>query len=564
MWGRVMSSVAFLLLLLTSLLAACPADSLRATHDSVKAARLIDGIRPESIGEECLAQTIEALDRTHGALPGKAALRLIERWSERRSISLALLYRCAEADVARTDPSLPRGILVLLEKRRGQVRAVIAGLEARGGIAEEDSLFTVLDRCTVLSAADFLQWAHATEALSGGYAATSVLYSRALQADPQKNELVYFRLLQWLENAPADSLAVALAAFQAGALHCRNGDTIGLQYRLADLYDRHDLYDAETQVLVAVPETRIRLAPRLYELAGRALSRRLYGVAISSAMAAFKSSETGPVKNGAAGIVYRAYEGLHLFDSALVWLECAGLSTERRKVDATALNQATGRLGKAKTLISGLPPTFTRDTLALRQRLFEGDIVGAADAVKRGIAWAQKPNETILWSVRTLLFKGDIDRLSGLLDSTLPEPSWGGAGEILRDRLLLHQLRNSNDALAGWSRIAYDLFIDKPALAVAKLSGMENDFRIPLLLLIIKDQLDRGKVAAAETLFERQGDAVESPEYLYLRAETLLDLNARENRERARTLLGRIIRDFPEDVFSEKARVLIAEAASGK
>jgi hypothetical protein len=99
---------------------------------------------------------------------------------------------------------------------------------------------------------------------------------------------------------------------------------------------------------------------------------------------------------------------------------------------------------------------------------------------------------------------------------------------------------------------------------VAKLSGIAGKFKIPLLLLIIKDQLERGKITVAEALFERQGDTVDSPEYLYLRAQTLLNINVRENGGRAQALLGRIIRDFPEDVFSEKARVLLAERAPGK
>lgn len=556
--------VTLLPLLLTSLVAACPADSLRATLDSVKAARLIDGIRPESIGEECLAQTVEALDRIHGVCSGEEALRLIEKWSEGRSISLSFLYRCIAAKIGRSDPALPRGILALWEKKHGQVRASIAEQEAMGRIAEEDSLYTVLDHCNPLSADDFLQWAHSDEVLSGSYGAPAVLYCRALQADPRKIDQVFVMLYLWLENAPADSIAVALAAFQKDALYCRNIDTIGLQCRIGDFYDRHDLYDAETKVLLAVPETRARLAPRLYELAGRVLSRRLYAEAIPLAMAAFNSSGMPPVKLAAAEIAYRAYIGLHSFDSALVWLEYAGLSTENRRIDAVVLNQATGRIGKAKSLISELPPTFTRDTLALRERLFEGDIAGAADAVKKGIAWLQRPNETLLWSVRTLLFRGDIDRLSELLDSTLPEPAWSGAQEFLRDRLLLHLLLNSNDDLAGWSQIAYYLFIDKPERAVAKLSGIAGKFKIPLLLLIIKDQLERGKITVAEALFERQGDTVDSPEYLYLRAQTLLNINVRENGGRAQALLGRIIRDFPEDVFSEKARVLLAERAPGK
>jgi len=553
----------FFLVLLTPLaLAACPADSLRSPPDSVKAARLIDGIRPSSIGGDCLAQIVDALDRGHGTRSAAAVLRLIGKWSDKNQFSFDLLYRCTGAKGDRIYPGLPGRIVSLWEEKNGPVRAAIAGQEACGGFAREDSLFTVLDRAAVLSADELLQWAHVQEVVDG-YDRPPVLYGRALAGDPAKLDVVCWKLFLWLENAPADSITHSLSIFQKSALHERKVDTIGLQNRLADFYGRHDLYDAETEVLTCIPETRSRLAGRLCDLAGHALSRGFYAAAVAPAGVAYALGDKA-VRSAAAEIVCRAYEGVHMPDSALVWLDRGGVATESSRIEAITLDQVTGRLAAAAALIGALQPTLARDTLRLRQRLFEGDIAGAADAVNKGVAWAQTPNETTLWTARTLLFRGDIDRLSALLDSVLPEPSWRGAQEILRDRLLVAQLRNSNAALAAWSRLEYNLFIDKPEVAAAQIPGAEAEYRIPLLLRIVKEQLERGRIGMAEALFEKQGDTVDSPEYLYLRAATLLRLHAVENRERALALLRRIIRDFPDDVFSERARVLLSGAASGK
>ncbi len=550
------------LVLTTSLsLGSCPADSLRSLPDSIKAARFIDEIDPSSIGESCLVQIAGSLTRAHGSRSAGAVLRLIGKWIDRNSFSLALLYRLTESQSTAAYPGLPRGVLSLWEKKNGAIRPAIAGEEARGGFARADSLFEAFDRGTILSAADLMQWAHFREIVYG-YGPPAVLYGRALGADPGKADLVYWKLSVWLENAPPDSLAFALRIFEKSALRVPKLDTIGLLDRLAELYGRHGRYDAEAEVLLSVPETRSHFSKLLCDVAGRLVSRRLYANAIAPAVAAYACGEN-QVKTAAAGIACRAYEGLQMPDSALVWLSRAGSSAESR-IETITLYQETGKLAQTAALIQGLPPTFARDTLGLRQRLFEGDTAGAAEAVGKGVAWAQRPDETMLWSARTLLFRGDIDRLSRLWDSTSPDPSWKSAQEILRDRLIVHQLGSSNNELAAWSRIEYNLFIGRPEIAEDQLSRVQGEGGIPLLLRIVEDQLGRGRNATAEALFEKEGDTVDSPEYLYLRAETLLRIGAEGNRERAQSLLRRIIRNYPGDVFSEKARVLLAAGIPGK
>jgi hypothetical protein len=481
------------------------------------------------------------------------------RWSEKRGLTLSALYRCSGATITTAYPGLPRTFVTIWEKRNGPVRAALVQAEARAAFGTVDSLYCILDRSDVLSADDLLAWAHVAE-VTGGFAAPAVLFSRALQADPARIDVVFWKLSQWLETAPPDSAGLALSAFRKGALHTRKLDTMGLQYRLADFYERHTMYGDEVLVLQAVPETRARFAAPLCDLARRALSRHLNAEALSAASGAYSFAAEPPVRSAAAEIACHALEGLRSFDSALAWLDRAGLTTENRRIEAVVLDQVTGKLSSATSLIARLPPDLSRDTLALRQRLFEGDQAGAAAAVSRGTAWAQAPGETVLWTARTLLFTGDIDRLSGLLDSSLPDPSWRGAQELQRDRYMVNLLQGSNTALAAWPKMEYNLFIGRYDAAEASIAAVGGAGKIPLLLRVLHSLLEGGKIGEAEGLFERQGDSVESPEYLYLRAETLLRLRPDENRARAQPLLKRIIQEFPDDVFSEKARVLLAGA----
>ena len=118
--------------------------------------------------------------------------------------------------------------------------------------------------------------------------------------------------------------------------------------------------------------------------------------------------------------------------------------------------------------------------------------------------------------------------------------------------------RRFPEALSAWSHIEYDLFTGKAEHAVKRLAeqAIPSDLKLALRVRIIKEFLVKGDTAAALPLFQEQGTEVDSPEYLFLYAESLLRTGSAD---RAETLLLRIIRDYGGDVFSEKARIELAE-----
>jgi hypothetical protein len=274
---------------------------------------------------------------------------------------------------------------------------------------------------------------------------------------------------------------------------------------------------------------------------------------------AFDRAKNPEIKAAAAELLYQSYQALHKNDSALLWLGRADSTGENHRIDAVALYQSAGRLIDARAVLDKIIPSFDRDTLTIRQYVFEGNMKGALEALHNANSrWTQKTNEMLLWKARILLFSGSFDEVTMLLDSAVISPRWKGAKEVLDYRLGLHLYQGSSDALSVWSRIVTALYIGKPeegekTLAVAQ--ALPTDLAIALQLLIIRDLLARERVDAAMAFFAKHGEGTMSPEYLYLHADAELKSG---QVTLARDLLLRIIGDFPSDVFAEKARVLLS------
>ena len=424
--------------------------------------------------------------------------------------------------------------------------------------AEADSLYAILDRYKALNLENLRRWARCRVVLNR-YAGGAGLLGRILATDQQLKNAVFGQLNEFLENAPADSMMYAVGAFQKEAYSRPGIDTLGIQLWCADFFARHGMEEAEMNVLSAVPGSSAMLVQRLLDMARDRFSRGQYAVAVFPAAIVYDRSNSARIKAGAAGLLYQAYLKLHKSDSALVWLERAGISDESRKIEAAALCQEAGRMTDAKAFIKALPASFSRDTLELRQCLWNGDTRSARERAKNIYAtWVQHPNEALLWKVRTLLFDGDGEGLTALFDTVPVAASWPGAKEILDYHFRLQLFRRFPEALSAWSHIEHDLFIGKPEHAAQRLTEqpIPSDLKRALRIRIIKEFLIKGDTAAVLPLFQEQGEEADSPEYLFLYAECLLRTGSADSAE---NLLHRIIRDYSGDVFSEKARIELTE-----
>lgn len=446
----------------------------------------------------------------------------------------------------------------------------ISEYEKNNRPAEADSLYGVLDNFKVLSVEQLYRWVHWRELLNR-YAGSVELYCRFFDADTRFGDAVYGRLYELFEDAPPDSIARALGVLEKCALGRRGIDTVGVRLRLASVYASHGLDSAELNVLAAVPGPPARLVPRFMDMARERYARGNYAAAIAPASLAYERVGSGRVKMSAAGLLSQAYRALHRYDSALVWIGRTDLSNESGKIDEATLYQCAGKLSEAKMLIGTLSRSFSRDTLELRQCLYNGDTPGARElAQKTFAAPPQYPDEALLWNARTLLFDGAYDGLAALLDTARPSSSWPGTVALLDCRLMLSLLQGSRSALAAWSHVEYDIFTGRPGRAVSRFSEKEipPGYRTVLSVRVIKELLAQGDTALVSKLFLEQGAGVDSPEYLYLYAEHLLRATGSEQAsqasqpsgpEKARDLLLRIMRDYPDGVFSEKSRILLSK-----
>ena len=451
---------------------------------------------------------------------------------------------------------------VISSSRKIKLFNQISECEKNDRTAEADSLYGVLDNYKVLSVEQIYRWVHWRELLNR-YAGSVELYCRLFDTDPRFGDAVYGRLYELFEDAPADSIVRALGALEKCALGRRGIDTVGVRLRLASVYANHGLDSSELNVLAAASGPPSRLVPRFMDMARERYARGNYIAAIAPAALAYERIGSVRTKMSVAGLLSQTYRALHRYDSALVWIGRSDLSNENVKIDAAALYQCAGRQSEAKALIGMISRSFSRDTLELRQCLYNGDTAGARELAQK-IAAAQQPQypgEALLWRARSLLFDGAFDGLAALLDTARPPSSWPGAAALLDCRLMLSQLQGSRSALTAWSHVEYDMFTGRPGRAVDRFSGKEipPGYRTVLLVRVIKGLLTQGDTAAVVPLFRDQGGNVDSPEYCYLYAEHLLRASGPEQ---AREVLLRIMRDWPGGVFSEKSRILLAKMRS--
>ena len=130
--------------------------------------------------------------------------------------------------------------------------------------------------------------------------------------------------------------------------------------------------------------------------------------------------------------------------------------------------------------------------------------------------------------------------------------------ELLNYRYYWNLLSRSKEALALWVKIEYDLFIGQAERAVEAMKEivLPEEMRMPLLLRLLRELKAAGRMKLLKRQFDAGFAGTHSPEYLYLHAETLIASGT--GKAKAEGLLLRLIKDYPDDVFSQKARILLS------
>ena len=231
-------------------------------------------------------------------------------------------------------------------------------------------------------------------------------------------------------------------------------------------------------------------------------------------------------------------------------------------MNAVVLYQEAGLFGKANDIITTLKTSVSRDTLTIRQLLFEGKIENARSFIikcSKAGHWQSARLDNFLWKIRTGVFSGILNDAGVYIDSInsigIP-PSWHYAKEILIYRMALQRLGVNQPAFAYWGQLRYFAFIKKP-------QNMIDGFNKDKWSLNIREYFAASLVEAliANKLYEKAHYVLglvpelhESQQINYFRALVSFKLGYLE---KAKNLFENIILTDPDGVFSHKARIYL-------
>ncbi|MBN1128429.1 MAG: hypothetical protein JXA71_05550, partial [Chitinispirillaceae bacterium] len=119
-------------------------------------------------------------------------------------------------------------------------------------------------------------------------------------------------------------------------------------------------------------------------------------------------------------------------------------------------------------------------------------------------------------------------------------------------------LSRERDARAAWAAIEADLYTGNAEQAVKRINThpIPDELGAALLLRILRKLKETGDAARIVATVEDRGAQPCEPECRYRYAEALA---ATGNTAKARRLLLQLLHDVPSGVFSQKARILLAQ-----
>jgi tetratricopeptide (TPR) repeat protein len=367
-----------------------------------------------------------------------------------------------------------------------------------------------------------------------------------------------------LRETQPDTIGRALRTYGDCMLKQADVDTVRLRGWLTRSLSRFGLYQEELAMLTRTETPDTPIGRTLFSLAQRHFSRRRHQPALVAARAAYERVSREDLRSLCATIIYQSYVRQGKSDSALTWLKRADLSTARARMQAAVLYQQSGSLAKADSIVGLLHPGINRDTLAIRQLLFEGNPDSAAEAAlalgSRGDT-RQLRQLSGLWRVRSLLFATDMASFKQTLESLRFPPTWPYAAEMLRHRYSFERVKTDPAAMSTWAQLEYALYRGEPEDAIPSLraESYSGPAAALLVLRLARALLQDNRPAKARTVLAELDAAQAPPEHMYYCAEALYELG--EPGE-ARELLQELIMAHPQDIFSSKARVLLQKTQS--
>jgi tetratricopeptide (TPR) repeat protein len=549
---------------------------------------VIPSFKSPHITDECFAALVSSLVAADKRLFSDSLASIFSARAPKNRFTVELLFLLRKVKPLVGDVALwGRVVDIWLASSPLTPDDILAAISEGGKIPVADTLYRALDVAGRLDADGLLRYGR-VKCLVGDYRAAAAIYCRAA-ADKRLEYVAVTQMEQLFSDADSAARSDALRGFIGCVLALPGADTAFYRNRIADFYGRHGHYGEEVSVLVALNTRSAPVGRRLADVARSRYSQRRYRIAAAAAAAAYGVLEEGDqARASAAFTAHQAYAQLHARDSALVWLRLSGATDKDAKIMAVALNQEVGRLDEAARLLEQLPPSLSKDTLAVRSYIFSGELGKALNHIASATtpSWVMAPRERLLWRARCHIFQGRPYDASQFLDSIKFVPVWGAASETLRYRYWLQKLDEGNvppGSAQAWGRLEHCIYICDLGAAAKGLkefldgggkaaeAGVVGGVSEALAVRLAGALAAVSRYAEALEVLETLGDgrgsgavgigtgiviSVRSPEYLYVKAALL---NALGRGVEARDIAQKILKEYPADVFAQRARMLLAK-----
>ena len=478
------------------------------------------------------------------------------------SFDLSVLHAFIKTVDVANNSRLSNDIVKLWESYNGPVRKKLVQLEERGLYTEADSLYNNLFLLSSYDVYDLLKWTQ-IKGILGDYSGAAQIFCEVSQFKKNFISIAqnhFTRLLA--ESDSSDIQRNALDIYKKCCLSKANSDTLSLSKWLSRTYARFKLYSEEENAIAALDRNARSKGDRLLGTAQRRFSNGLFSEAIPAALKSWKYLSTEPQRQRCAIILYQSYSNIGNADSAIAWVEKVKLTNELGKVNAIALYQLAGLFEKSYGIINTLKESINRDTLTIRQLLFEGKINNAFSFVTectKAKHWRSNKLDNFLWKIRTSIFSGMLDDAILYLDSINSInflPSWKYAKEILIYRIAIQRLGVYQSAFASWGQLKYFSYIKKPQNMISSFNKEQWPHNIleyyaaTLVEALIKNKL----YEKAQYILDLISELNESQQINYFRALVSFNLGYTD---RAKRQFEHIILSKPGSVFAHKARIYL-------
>ena len=478
------------------------------------------------------------------------------------SFDLSVLHAFTKTIDVANNSRLSEDVVKLWEMYNGPIRKKLEQFEERGLYNEADSLYSNLFLLLSIDVYDLLKWAP-VKGILGDYNGVAQIFCEISQF--RKNFIFiaqnnFTRLLA--ESDSSDIQRNALDTYKKCSLSKPNSDTLALSKWLSSTCAQFNLYREEENAIAALDRNTQSRGDRLLETAQRRFSNRLFTEAIPPALKSWTFLSTEQQRQRCAVILYQSYTNTGETDSAVAWLKKVKLTDEPDKVNAIVLYQLAGLLEKSYRIINTLPESIYKDTLTIRQLLFEGkpgDACSFVNECTKKNHWRSNKSDMFLWKIRTGIFSVKPDMAVLYLDSINSinlSPSWNYAEEILIYRIAIQRMGIYQSAFASWGQLKYFCYIEKPQDMIANFNKEQwppnilEFYAATLVEALIKNKLYN----KAQYILDLISEVNESGQINYFRGLVYFNLGYTD---KAKKQFENIILSKPGSVFAHKARIYL-------